>query len=228
MAPPFFHRDACLVAVDLLGCTIRHKVQGEWLCALIIETEAYYAQDRGSHASLGYTKSRRSLFAPPGTIYMYYARGGDSFNLSCGGPGDAVLIKSAVPWDNSPGALERMHALNPSASGKRRPDHALCSGQTLLCRALDLKVPALDGLTLGLPHFQIVQGNYSPSAIVQTTRLGIPGGRHEELWQRFVVKELAARATKNPLTMRGSAEGKTFMTLAPDGAPRWERTVHGL
>ena len=32
---------------------------------------------------------------PPGTIYIYYARGGDSLNVSCGGDGNAVLIKSA-------------------------------------------------------------------------------------------------------------------------------------
>jgi 3-methyladenine DNA glycosylase Mpg len=36
-----------------------------------------------------------------GTIYMYYSRGGDSFNISAAGPGNAVLIKSAYPWIDS-------------------------------------------------------------------------------------------------------------------------------
>jgi DNA-3-methyladenine glycosylase len=31
---------------------------------------------------------------------MYYARGGDSLNFSAHGPGNAVLIKSAYPWQD--------------------------------------------------------------------------------------------------------------------------------
>ncbi|MDT8283469.1 MAG: DNA-3-methyladenine glycosylase, partial [Gammaproteobacteria bacterium] len=93
----FFDRDACLVAQQLLGKIIRRKYQGHWLAARIIETEAYYMEDKGSHASLGYTEKRKALFMPAGTIYMYYARGKDSLNVSCKGKGNAVLIKSAYP-----------------------------------------------------------------------------------------------------------------------------------
>ena len=89
----FFNRDACLVAQQLLGKIIRRKHQGHWLAARIIETEAYYIEDKGSHASMGYTEKRGSLFMPAGTIYMYYARGKDSLNVSCKGKGNAVLIK---------------------------------------------------------------------------------------------------------------------------------------
>jgi len=46
----FFNRDACLVAQQLLGKIIRRKHQGHWLAARIIETEAYYIEDKGSHA----------------------------------------------------------------------------------------------------------------------------------------------------------------------------------
>src|SRR5690606_15295785 len=38
----FFDRDAQLVARELLGTVIRHCVDGLWLSARIIETEAYY------------------------------------------------------------------------------------------------------------------------------------------------------------------------------------------
>ena len=68
------------------------------LAAQIIETEAYEITDKGSHAYLGRTPSREALFAPSGTIYMYYARGGDSLNFSARGDGNAVLIKSAYPY----------------------------------------------------------------------------------------------------------------------------------
>ena len=70
----FFNRDACLVAQQLLGKIIRRKYLGHWLAARIIETEAYYIEEKASHASLGYTEKRKALFMPAGTIYMYYAR----------------------------------------------------------------------------------------------------------------------------------------------------------
>ena len=92
----FFDRDAQLLARDLLGKVIRHRVNGLWLSARIIETEAYYIADKGSHASLGFTQKRKALFLDGGHIYMYYARGGDSLNFSAHGPGNAVLIKSGV------------------------------------------------------------------------------------------------------------------------------------
>ncbi len=63
MPDSFFDRDAQLLARELLGKVIRHRVAGLWLSARIIETEAYYLVDKGSHASLGYTEKRKALFA---------------------------------------------------------------------------------------------------------------------------------------------------------------------
>lgn len=92
----FFDRDAQTLARDLLGKVIRHRQGDLWLAARIIETEAYYLTDKGSHASLGFTEKRKALFLGGGHIYMYYARGGDSLNFSAQGPGNAVLIKSSI------------------------------------------------------------------------------------------------------------------------------------
>ena len=92
----FFDRDAQLLARELLGKVIRHRVGDSWLSARIIETEAYYVAEKGSHASLGYTEKRKALFLDGGHIYMYYARGGDSLNFSAHGPGNAVLIKTVA------------------------------------------------------------------------------------------------------------------------------------
>lgn len=53
---------------------------------------------------------------PAGTIYMYYARGGDSLNISCQGEGNAVLIKSAIPYreaKNLEAMIATMQQLNP-------------------------------------------------------------------------------------------------------------------
>jgi DNA-3-methyladenine glycosylase len=130
----FFDRDAAQLARELLGKVIRHRVGGLWLSARIIETEAYYLEEKGSHASLGYTHKRRALFMDGGTVYMYYARGGDSLNFSAAGPGNAVLIKSGYPWTDArsgPQSLARMQALNPDAQGRPRPPSGLCAGQPL-------------------------------------------------------------------------------------------------
>jgi len=128
VSPTFFDQPAQQLAIALLGAVLRRRVttpEGSlWLAARIIETEAYEFSDRGSHASLGETPSRRALFMPAGTIYMYYARGGDSLNFSARGAGNAVLIKSGIPHidKHSPAQnIEVMQQFNP-AQLARRPD----------------------------------------------------------------------------------------------------------
>ena len=140
----FFNQEPCSLAKQLLGKVIRRKYRQYWLSAQIIETEAYYLEEKGSHASLGFTEKRKALFMPPGTIYMYYARGRDSLNVSCKGKGNAVLIKSAFPYEDQlthPAAIAVMQQLNPLPSGQLRSIQKLCRGQTLLCASLHLTVP---------------------------------------------------------------------------------------
>ena len=211
----FFDRDAQRVARELLGKVIRHRVNGLWLSARIIETEAYYCVDKGSHASLGYTEKRKALFLDGGHIYMYYARGGDSLNFSAHGPGNAVLIKSAYPWVDElsgPHSLALMQRNNPDTQGRPRPDHKLCAGQTLLCKALGLKVPEWDAKCFDPERLRVDDVAQQPSHVIQTTRLGIPHGRDEHLMYRFVDADYAAYCTRNPLR-RGQVEGKDYVIL---------------
>lgn len=210
----FFNRDALLLARELLGKVIRHRVDGLWLSARIIETEAYYCAEKGSHASLGYTEKRKALFLDGGHIYMYYARGGDSLNFSAHGPGNAVLIKSAYPWQDAfsgPASLARMRLNNPDAQGRPRPDQKLCAGQTLLCKALGLKVPDWDAKCFDPERLRVEDVSQVPSRIIQTTRLGIPHGRDEHLMYRFVDADYAAYCTRNPLR-RGQVEGREYIS----------------
>jgi DNA-3-methyladenine glycosylase len=194
----FFNRDAQCVARALLGKVIYRRYEHVWLSAMIIETEAYYLIDKGSHASLGLTPKRQALFMPAGTIYMYYARGGDSLNVSCQGEGNAVLIKSGIIYperDPNPNALQIMQALNPLPGGRTRTLERLCSGQTLLCRSLGLKVPEWDQQNFHPEKFYIAEVGYTPQKIIQTTRLGIPLGRDEHLPYRFIDAQYAHRST---------------------------------
>ena len=213
----FFNRDACELAVALLGKVLRHRVCHSkhgpvWLAARIIETEAYYRTEKGSHASLGLTPSREALFMPPGTIYMYYARGNDSLNFSARGEGNAVLIKAAYPHTDRlspPASLALMHEMNPGNRAER-PTGNLCSGQTLLCRSLGLRVPDWNQRRLTRERFRLEHTAYTPEAYVQCRRLGIPPGRDEHLPYRFVDLAWAKYATSNPLSKRGWAQGKDY------------------
>ncbi|NWA06150.1 DNA-3-methyladenine glycosylase [Pseudomonas gingeri] len=214
----FFDRDAQLLARELLGKVIRHRVGDLWLAARIIETEAYYFEEKGSHASLGYTEKRKALFLDGGHIYMYYSRGGDSLNFSAHGPGNAVLIKSAYPWVDDlsgPASLAQMLLNNPDANGAARPSQKLCAGQTLLCKALGLKVPAWDAKRFDLQRMFVEDVGNRPAQIIQTTRLGIPLGRDEHLMYRFVDAAYAPHCTRNPLR-RGQVEGRDYHILSPN------------
>ncbi len=194
----FFDRDAATLAKDLLGKMLCRRTGNIRRRAQIIETEAYYIHEKGSHASLGYTEKRKALFMPAGTIYMYYARGGDSLNISAAGEGNAVLIKSAVvAEDNSPAAIEAMLNDNPvKNSDKPRPVERLCSGQTLLCKSLGLKVREWDGRPFDPPVFYLEDSGYRPEEIISAARLGIPAGRDEELVLRYIDAKYLKYTTK--------------------------------
>ena len=215
----FFNRDTCLVARQLLGKIICRKYQGIWLKARIIETEAYYTEEKGSHASLGYTEKRKALFMPPGTIYMYYARGKDSLNVSCKGAGNAVLIKSAFPVyerssdEHLPKSIRLMQQLNPGSQGEIRPPEKLCRGQTLLCQSLHIKVSEWDQKQFDITQFYFEDVGARPEKIIKTTRLGIPEGRDHELHYRFIDYEYASYCTSNPLSKRNWSEGEHYTII---------------
>ena len=192
-----------MVAQSLLGKVIYVKHNALYLKAQIVETEAYYLAEKGSHASLGFTEKRKSLFMPPGTIYMYYARGGDSFKISTRGKGNAVLIKSAMPYGTDPQMFAVMQQLNPRKnSTKPRESSKLCGGQTLLCKSLGLKVPQWNGQQFDRHNFYLMDKGYNPEKIIQTTRLGIPKGRDEALHYRYIDFAYADYCTDNPLRKR--------------------------
>lgn len=122
------------------------------------------------------------------------------------------LIKSAYPWQDAlsgPNSLAQMQLNNPDASGKLRPDERLCAGQTLLCRALGLKVPHWDAQRFDAERLYVDDCGNAVPRVIQAARLGIPHGRDEHLPYRFVDAEYARFCTRNPLR-RGQVEGRDF------------------
>lgn len=221
----FFSQLPLQLAQTLLGKVLRHRYydaqsgNSVWLSAMIIETEAYYLEDKGSHSSRGFTESRKAMFMPPGTIYMYYARGSDSLNFSAKGDGNAVLIKSGYPFLDilSPeSTLLVMQRLNPS-NENNRPITRLCNGQTLLCRSLGLKVSDWNQNQLVDERFYLDDVGYTPLQIIQCRRLGISPARDSHLPYRFVDTKYARLCTSNPLTKRNWLVDTDYTILTGPG-----------
>ena len=144
---------------------------------------------------------------------MYFSRGSDSLNISCHGKGNAVLIKSAFPIKNSGNfdvMIKIMQNLNPlkNKPGIRKIEK-LCSGQTLLCKSLNLKVKDWDRKQFNLNRLFISEQKYNPEKIITTRRLGISKGRDEHLFYRFIDYRFTKLCSKNPLTKQAE-EGKDF------------------
>ncbi len=102
----FYDRDTLEAARDLLGRDlVRVLEDGTELICRITETEAYIGRmDKACHAyQYKRTPRTQTLFAPPGTAYIYLIYGMYScLNLVTEGEGEpaAVLIRGAVPVEN--------------------------------------------------------------------------------------------------------------------------------
>lgn len=73
----FYNRDTVQVARELVGKYLVRRLDGQSLVCRITETEAYIGRcDKACHA-YNYRRTRRTetLFAPPGTAYIYLIYG---------------------------------------------------------------------------------------------------------------------------------------------------------
>lgn len=152
----FYNRDTLLVAKELLGCKIVRKIEDQTLSGIIVETEAYTADDPACHAFKGKTPRALTLFKEPGLAYVYLIYGmyyclnvvTEEFDIA-----GAVLIRAIDPI---------FPLSNTNGPGK-------------LCRELKIttKLNELD-ITSDNSELWIEKGEQiSCSEIVITTRIGI-------------------------------------------------------
>lgn len=144
----FYDRDTLEVARDLLGCVMVREYEGERLMGRITETEAYIGRcDKACHA-YGYKRTKRTetLFARPGTAYLYLIYGMYTcLNFVTEGEGEpaAVLIRALEPLEG----VETMARLRFGASVGDMTSYQrknFLNGPGKLCKAMDLD-RGLDG-----------------------------------------------------------------------------------
>jgi len=140
----------------------------------LVETEAYVTGDPASHAYRGATRRNRSMFGPPGTLYVFRIHQVVCANLVTR-PGEAVLLRAG----------ETVGAALPSASGPGR-----------LCRALGITI-ADDGLdAVRSPRLRLSSDGLRPRAIVRGPRVGIRRAAERPL--RFAVDRHPAVSRPRP------------------------------
>jgi DNA-3-methyladenine glycosylase len=182
-------RSAELVAPELLGCTLVRKIEGVEYRGVIVETEAYTADDPACHGYRRKTDRNKAIFGKPGSVYVYLIYGMyHCLNIVtdledvC----SAVLIR-ALALEQIPAWVEL---------GKKEKADRVAAGPGKLCRALKID-RQLDGKLLqSKSGLWLERGDdqLKRSQIHQTTRIGINQG--VDIPWRWYIKDHPAVSKK--------------------------------
>jgi DNA-3-methyladenine glycosylase len=161
LARAFFARSVHEVAPELLGCTLLVDGVG----GRIVELEAYESSEPASHSFRGPTARNRTMFGPPGHVYVYRSYGVHwCMNIVCDGEAgaSALLLR----------ALEPTHGLDAMRARRSLDaERLLCSGPGRLCQALGVTC-AHDGHAIDAPPFKILAAP-AASDVATGPRIGI-------------------------------------------------------
>lgn len=154
----YFQRDAIAVARDLIGVEFYAGSAG----GIIVETEAYRADDPASHSFGGESLRNRAMFGPAGQAYVYRSYGIHwCLNAVCL-PGSAVLLRAIAPRSGLD-EMRRRRGLDDI--------RLLCAGPGRLCQALGID-GSFDGVSLASPPFRWVAATATPDVAIGK-RVGI-------------------------------------------------------
>lgn len=154
-----------LPAIELAPLLIGATFLVDGVGGIIVETEAYEADDPASHSFAGERPRNRAMFGPPLTAYVYRSYGVHwCFNIVTGpvGHGAAVLVRAIEPTIGLATMAERRRTTEP---------RLLASGPGRMTEALGISI-AHDGLPLDAPPFALTLREHTPD-IVTGPRIGI-------------------------------------------------------
>ena len=204
----FFRRDPVDAAAELLNKLLAGP---DGRVGRIVEVEAYRGHtDEASHACRGPTVRNRSMFGPPGTLYVYRSYGVHwcaNVVMRSGDEAGAVLLRAAD-------AVGGLDAMRDARWRHRSPgsDRDLCRGPGRLCRALGID-GSHDGVDLRRSAGEIRlldDGTPPPSNPLVGPRVGI--SRAVDLPWRFAIR--GHRAVSGPRTPNSA---RSSQGVAPGG-----------
>lgn len=172
----FYDRDTLAVAQDLLGCVMVREYQGRRLMGRITETEAYIGRmDKACHA-YGYKRTKRTetLFAKPGTAYLYLIYGMYTclnFVTEAQGEPAAVLIRALEPLAGVETMAKLRFGTAPECMTAYQRKNFL-NGPGKLCKAMDLD-RSLDGHDLRKPPLYVLPRREPVGEIFSGPRIGV-------------------------------------------------------
>jgi len=157
------------VAPELIGCLlVKRQLDGELLRAVIVETEAYCQSEPACHGHRRRTPSNETLFGEPGRFYVYVSYGiHHCVNVVTGRSdwANGVLLRAA--W--LPGEPERI-AAGPALLARR-------FGLSKRQDAMAVDPGAGFWLAPRPPAVSASLASSGPTALVQTTRIGLSQGQ---------------------------------------------------
>ena len=187
----FYERDTLEVAKDLLGCLLVREWEGERLVGRITETEAYIGRcDKACHA-YGYKRTPRTetLFAQPGTAYLYLIYGMYTclnFVTEPQGEPAAVLIRGIEAVEGTDTIARLRFGKEFSALNAYQRKNFL-NGPGKVCKGLNLD-RSLNGHDLLQPPLYVLPRDREVPVIHCGTRIGIDYAEEAKdfLWRFWV------------------------------------------
>ena len=178
----FYDRDTLVVARELLGKHLVRVIDGVPISLRITETEAYIGRmDRACHAyNYKRTKRTETLFAPPGTAYIYLIYGMYhclNFVTEAENEPAAVLLRAGTPAAEADAlamSVRRFRCTPDEMTPYQRKN--FLNGPGKLCQALSL-TRAHNGLSLLGDELYVLDGGERPAEIRTSVRVGIDYAR---------------------------------------------------
>ena len=180
--PEFLAGPVVGAAKSLIGMRLRTHFDGKLTEVVLTEVEAYAgAEDPASHAYRGKSRSNRSMFAKPGTIYVYRSYGMHwCMNIVTAPQGhpSAVLLRAGAPTEGEAVMAMRRGRSDQLTDGPGKLSQALGvtgdeDGTHLADGAIELLPgPPLEGIVLSTPRVGISKAKDRPWRFV----VAVPAG----------------------------------------------------